>query len=470
LTENRENDLSLIFATNIDFSTMQILNTNTLDELKYAGMIPITPELGSSLGFVDELLYFTYYFEEGNAYIKRYISYNDTNGQTLNGSYSVDKTETYKGDEITLNVTPDEGYELDELSVKTASDNEVLLTDNKFIMPDEDVSVKATFKKKEYTVKYLINAQVVSTQTVKHGDDAAAPSIPELEGHTASWSADGKNITADTEINAVYDIKKFTVTFKANGETVDTQTVEYGKDAVLPDVPAKVGYNASWDKDGKNITSDTEIKALYEKIPAGTFTNATIETDNFGGGNIENTADEIKDILPITDEEITDILNGNDIKFFIEIKNDSKDITEKEKELIASALKDEKVAVYLDINLYKQIGTDEAVLVKELDDKITISLKIPDEYINRDENVIREYKVIRLHDDKTDVITPKFDSKTNILTFETDRFSSYTIVYSDTVKNVNSPVTGDNTSLSLWIFVSIVSAAFVITLNKKTYA
>lgn len=43
--------------------------------------------------------------------------------------------------------------------------------------------------------------------------------------------------------------------------------MEHGKDAAAPDVPAKEGCYAAWDRDGKAITSDTEINAVYTAIP-----------------------------------------------------------------------------------------------------------------------------------------------------------------------------------------------------------
>ena len=67
----------------------------------------------------------------------------------------------------------------------------------------------------------------------------------------------------------VKTVPAFTVTFVADGQTVDTQTVVSGEDATLPEVPAKEGYTGEWDSDGKNITTDTTITAQYEKISTG---------------------------------------------------------------------------------------------------------------------------------------------------------------------------------------------------------
>ncbi|MBR6345851.1 MAG: chitobiase/beta-hexosaminidase C-terminal domain-containing protein [Bacteroidales bacterium] len=50
-----------------------------------------------------------------------------------------------EGEEISLNVTPDSDYALDQLSVVDGSDNEVTVTNNKFTMPASPVTVSATF-------------------------------------------------------------------------------------------------------------------------------------------------------------------------------------------------------------------------------------------------------------------------------------------------------------------------------------
>lgn len=62
--------------------------------------------------------------------------------------------------------------------------------------------------------------------------------------------------------------KNYTVTYKADGEPISTETVGHGKDATLPAVPAKDGYVGKWDSDGKNITNDTTISVVYTEIPA----------------------------------------------------------------------------------------------------------------------------------------------------------------------------------------------------------
>lgn len=64
-----------------------------------------------------------------------------------NGTITATPTTAYAGENITLTATPDGGYILSEWNVTTATGN-VTVTDNAFVMPDEDVTVSAVFTKK----------------------------------------------------------------------------------------------------------------------------------------------------------------------------------------------------------------------------------------------------------------------------------------------------------------------------------
>ena len=64
-----------------------------------------------------------------------------------NGTITATPTTAYAGENITLTATPDGGYILSEWNVTTATGN-VTVTDNAFVMPDEDVTVSAVFTEK----------------------------------------------------------------------------------------------------------------------------------------------------------------------------------------------------------------------------------------------------------------------------------------------------------------------------------
>ena len=95
------------------------------------------------------------------------------------------------------------------------------------------------------------------------------------EDNYSSIPADNKEhivIVTDYAGNKnIYNIKvmkTYSVTFKADGEVVTTVTAGHGLDVDLPTIPEKEGYNETapmWDHDGKNITEDTVINAIYIK-------------------------------------------------------------------------------------------------------------------------------------------------------------------------------------------------------------
>ena len=342
-----------------------------------------------------------------------------------------------------------------------------------------------------HDVTYKVDDEVVKTLTVEHGKDATAPEIPAKTGYTAVWSADGKNITADTEINAVYTINQYTVTYKADGVVVDTVEVEHGKDATAPEIPGKEGYNETapkWDKDGKNITADTEINAVYTKNQPGEYADVTPDT-NVGGGRVAEEIEKLKEKVPFTQEEEKQIEYGADVEVWLEIKDISDSVSSEEKAKVEEKLGDADVALYLDIAMFKQVGENEASRLTQLSDKVQITFKLDDSYINTDKDVTRTYSIIHIHNGKAEVITPVFDAATKTLTFETDRFSTYAVVYTD-VENVppteetvpptekptppaEIPATGDSFQPAFWIAcmtLSIFGIAVLLLDAKRKYA
>lgn len=151
----------------------------------------------------------------------------------------------------------------------------------------EDITVKATYIR-QYTVKFVDHdGTVLKTQIVNSGSAATAPSNPTRTGYDfEGWDKAYTNITANTTVTALYQIKTFEVIFKMPDGTVipyvdykgvehTTQTVEYGSCAEAPsysDVFAELHFDwnttsmmkfSGWDKPLTNITTDTVVTAEY---------------------------------------------------------------------------------------------------------------------------------------------------------------------------------------------------------------
>lgn len=78
-----------------------------------------------------------------------------------NGTITATPTTAYAGENITLAATPDSGYILSEWNVTTATGN-VTVTDNAFVMPDEDVTVSATFVEAAHVPVYASVAELIA--------------------------------------------------------------------------------------------------------------------------------------------------------------------------------------------------------------------------------------------------------------------------------------------------------------------
>ena len=138
-----------------------------------------------------------------------------------------------------------------------------------------------------HTVTYVADGEVVSTQEVAHGMDATAPQIPEKTGYTQIapyWDHDGKNITADTTITAVYTLNEYTITYKFLDGTTRVLSYLHGEQIVMLDPPVKEGFYIKWDKTVETLTEDVVINAVYtdppeeEPIPSQEWNNSENNT------------------------------------------------------------------------------------------------------------------------------------------------------------------------------------------------
>lgn len=165
---------------------------------------------------------------------------------------------------------------------------------------------------------------------------------------------------------------------------------------------------------------------------------------------IKNDADTVKEIessVKLTDEEKEAVKAGADIKFKIVVKDEVK---AGDKELIdtkiSSLVNNGVVGKVFDITIEKQVGNNAAVKA-EFNSEITLKVQVPEELINKDDSKTRTYKVIRVHDGEVTVIDKEncvFDEETGLITFKTDKFSTYAIVYEDAAKTVVTPGNTDN--------------------------
>ena len=166
------------------------------------------------------------------------------------------------------------------VSTVTAPSNTGTLPPYTGTMPSYTGTAPSQPAKDVYTVTFMYNGEVYSTELVEEGSKIGnIPEPPTRTGYTGKWYLGDEEFTYDTPItsditvNAVYTAKTYTVTFTANAETDNAFTksfeAAYGETVIAPDVPAKTGYTGKWyigDEEFTSayiITSDITVTAKY---------------------------------------------------------------------------------------------------------------------------------------------------------------------------------------------------------------
>ena len=220
-----------------------------------------------------------------------------------NGTASASHAKAVVGTEITLTATPANGYQFKEWQVESPAG--LVITNNKFLMPDSDVEVKAIFEKDappvptdpakpsiSVTETYTYNGSA-HTATV-NGYDSATMNISGNTGTDAGdytvsvTSKTGKWADGSTDaVNAAWSIGKATqeAPIGLNGVAPST---EGGSDGKISGVTDKMEYRMA-DESIYTACSGTEI----DNLSAGNYFVRYAEDNNhFASSDAEVTVGE----------------------------------------------------------------------------------------------------------------------------------------------------------------------------------
>ena len=162
-----------------------------------------------------------------------------------NGTVTPSATTLAAGETFTVTATPDNGYELDTVTVKDASDKVIKPnTNGSYTMPASNVTVSATFKVKtdvKYSVTYtapkgegVVRESIDPTETTLAAGTPVTVTVTVNEGYTASLAVDGVDVTTSTSGNTY----TFTFTMPANAITVAPKVAKAGENTgtMIPDL------------------------------------------------------------------------------------------------------------------------------------------------------------------------------------------------------------------------------------------
>lgn len=184
-----------------------------------------------------------------------------------NGTVTPSKTSLAAGDTFTVTATPDNGYELDTVTVKDASDKVIKPnTNGSYTMPASNVTVSATFKVKtdaRYSVTYkaptgegVVDSSIDPTETTLAVGTSVTVTVTVKDGYTASLAVDGAIVTTSTSGNTY----TFTFSMPAQNITVAPNVTKAGENTgtLIPDL-----YLIYTTKDDVIPTNFTQHLNLY---------------------------------------------------------------------------------------------------------------------------------------------------------------------------------------------------------------
>lgn len=372
--------------------------------------------------------------------------------------------------------------------------------------PQKDVAiVKGTTGDKAFEAKWRINTYsvhfdtngggAIDLQKVTYGSKAIKPNNPMKAdclflgwyqdiACTQEWNFDTK-ISKDTILYAKYQnvVKAPTASISSGSK------VNIGNSVVLTtSTPeARIYYTTDGSIPSKNsilyhesiqINEDMTIKAIaikegYANSEIASFTyrvsgEVKVDIKVSGDGNITVPKDE--DIIDavLGDDDYQHLKSGKDITITLKCET----LATTDIELHTSHIQDHQIGQYLDISIYKQVGDKQHEQITNLQRPIDITVQVPDQLLP-EKSVKRTYSLIRIHDDEQTLLNDK-DLILETVTVESDRFSTYVLIYKDekqkSIDDTNQGIVdtsdhyGNTLQYMKYMFISLIG---VIYLYKK---
>ena len=225
------------------------------------------------------------------------------------------------------------------------------------------------------------------------------------------------------------------------------------------DVQYYYGIDIGWcgADDEFNVKVDSTAKAA-----------ATTESTDVNASSSVDAQSVVKNAMNngiFSEEQVTAINDGADTEVKTVISKTEP--TAEDKNLVEAQLNSNNtVAMYLDLKVLASVTKDgeqvgDTITVSETGTPVKFTITLDDAYINTKDTVERTYQVVRVHNGTVDVLPASFDAESKTITFETDKFSTYAIMYTDTVKASKTPSTSDTTTVGLYGGMAVVSVLAV---------
>lgn len=420
------------------------------------------------------------------------------------------KTGYVKGDKVIITADePEEGdvfdhweavgIELDEEQKKSSS---ITIT-----IPDNGITISAVYR----------DATAPAISGIKDGGSyCGSVTVAVTDKNLDKVTVDGVELTPDangrytiaadnkSHVIEAKDAAGNSTTYKISvyeghdfGNLVYSETGRDG-DMITEEAPCAHGCDK---KVVRKRTAEGDV--ISQEYPSDSGSNGSLATEvkveagtpatSVAGLNIE----VAKAILNAA--ELSQVENGENLLVYLKVNKlgeaavPAGDKTKTEEQ--AAAISNLKQGVYLDLSMWKKIGTaDEVLLVNaETSQELKITVALPEE-LKAPSGKVRTYYVIRVHDGVVTVLPAELNG--DELSFKTNMFSTYSIWYTEnntpappsggddtpgspsqpgsqstTNSSANSdvlaPKTGDESNMALWSMMLLLSAVVMAGITAK---
>ena len=241
------------------------------------------------------------------------------------GSATSETKDADYGQTVTLAATGDTGYEFSSWTVTGAtSGDEITVSNNQFTMPDEDVTVEATFTAIDYNVTYSApsngnytisvagGSASSSTQTANYGQTITLAATPSGGYQFSSWTIKNTSTSADVTgsvslsssttspatftmpaygvtVIATFEARNYTLTWDWNGGETSSTThtaagsVAYGTTIVYP-------ANGTMSKEGHTFTGWSSTPATMPASNTTITAQWSVNSYNVAVANVDHVA------------------------------------------------------------------------------------------------------------------------------------------------------------------------------------
>ena len=348
----------------------------------------------------------------------------------------------------------DSGWYTSDIVIRPKEGYALLLNETDAETQESIVLTKETDQgQKDFYITDINTGEIYNLTTFYYKKDTVSPVIKGIEDGV-TYEANTKEITVEddylTSITVNGEAKPVVpggtkLTLFAEQETMVYVVVatdcagNVTSKSIVMNQLGSVSKNPETDPDKEPETDPEENKE--DDITATPLPTATPKA----GDSSETKSGTVKKLVKVvqgapntslttsTGELKTSVLNsgeqqavgtGSNANIELRIKNIDSSVPQGDKELLIANLNGYSVAEYLDITLWKKVGSSSQKKVTSTNKPVTITISIPQSL----QKLSREFAILRVHGGSVSVLSDR-DSAANTVTFATDKFSTYVLAY-----------------------------------------